>query len=65
MDDNLNFKVNIRQPQFQGNWKTTSILRKLENDLNWLNESQPQLLAPASAELGTAQPQLGLHIFSS
>ena len=45
----------------------------MEDDLNFkvigrqphllVNESQPQLLAPASAELGTAQPQLVLFFF--
>ena len=41
MEDDLNFKVNGRQHQFQG-----------------IMEHNPNLLAPASPELDTAQPQL-------
>jgi hypothetical protein len=62
MEDNLNFKFfeNGRRPHFFGKmeddlnfltkWKTTSISRQMEDNFN--------LLAPASSELGTAQPQL-------
>jgi hypothetical protein len=54
MEDDLHFKVNGRQPQFQGKWKTTSISRQMEDNLN--------LLAKASPEVGTAQTQLVLLI---
>ena len=34
MEGDLNYKVNIRQPQFKGIWKTTSILGRMEDDHN-------------------------------
>jgi hypothetical protein len=55
MEDNLNFKVNGRRPQFVGKWKTTSICWQLEDDLHFwqmednhnffyvLNGRRPQL----------------------
>jgi hypothetical protein len=49
MEDNLNFQVYGRRPQFSG----------MEDDLNFeVSGKQPQFLALASPKLGTAQPQL-------
>jgi hypothetical protein len=33
MEDNLNFKVNGRRPQFVGKWKATSFSWQIEDDL--------------------------------
>ena len=45
MEDNFNLKVNGRQPQFQGEWKTTIILWQKEDDLNvFVNERRPQCI---------------------
>ena len=40
--DNLNFKVNGRQPQFECKWKTTSMFIQMEDNLNFnVNGRQP------------------------
>ena len=46
MEDNLNLKINGRRPQFLGEWKTTSILILMEDDLNYFaKEDNINLLA--------------------
>ena len=47
MEDNLTFKKNWKMTLFLGKLKTTSIYQT--------NRKNPQCLAPASPELGTAQ----------
>ena len=45
MEDDLNFKVNGRQPQFKGKWKTTSILGRMEDNHNFkVDRRQPQFI---------------------
>ena len=36
MEDNVNFNINGRQPQFFGQWKTTSMSYQLEDPLSLL-----------------------------
>ena len=36
MEDDLNFKVNGRRPQFFDKWKTTLICWQIEDDLTFL-----------------------------
>ena len=72
MEDDLNFKVNGRRPQFVDKQKTTcpQCFFLMEDDLNVLYQqktfsvNQAQL-APASPELGTAQPQIVSIIFDN
>ena len=45
MEDDLNLVANVRQPQFVGKCKTTSICRQMEDDINLLaNERSHQYL---------------------
>jgi hypothetical protein len=43
IEDDLHFLENGFQPQFFGNWKTTSSIWKMEDDLNFFeNGRKPQ-----------------------
>ena len=62
-NDDLNFKVNGRRPQFVCKRETTSICWQREDNLNLLATGKASFLALAFPELDTAQPQLVLGYF--
>jgi hypothetical protein len=35
MEDDLNFELNGRRPEFKGKWKMTSLLGEMEDNLNF------------------------------